>query len=193
MIAAAQQLPPDQREVLLLRMAAGLTAPEVAAALHKTTGAVKALQHRALANLARILGRSSLEHPDATAAPRAPHADLDLRPSAPQPSHRPEREPPTHATKGEGTAPQALPGTVVEPNELERHLDPFQPVVENCDGGERRAGVLGGLRWGSTFWPTGPGRRRSRGAHKAHTEQLEVLETSTVHESDGGDGVPPRS
>jgi Sigma-70, region 4 len=49
MMTALQQLSPDQREVLLLRMAAGLTAPEVAAALHKTTGAVKALQHRALA------------------------------------------------------------------------------------------------------------------------------------------------
>jgi RNA polymerase sigma factor (sigma-70 family) len=56
-IAAAQQLSPDQREVLLLRMAAGLTDAEVAAVLHKTTGAVKALQHRGLANLARILRR----------------------------------------------------------------------------------------------------------------------------------------
>ena len=47
---------PDQREVLLLRMAGGLTAPEVAAILGKTTGAVKALQHRGLASLARVLG-----------------------------------------------------------------------------------------------------------------------------------------
>jgi RNA polymerase sigma factor (sigma-70 family) len=64
-MAALQQLSDDQREVLLLRMAAGLTAPEVAAALHKTTGAVKALQHRGLASLARILGlRSPHEPPD---------------------------------------------------------------------------------------------------------------------------------
>ena len=55
LLAAMRQLSPDQREVLLLRMAAGLTAPEVAATLGKTTGAVKALQHRGLANLARIL------------------------------------------------------------------------------------------------------------------------------------------
>jgi DNA-directed RNA polymerase specialized sigma24 family protein len=41
--------------VLLLRMAAGLTAPEVADTLGKTTGAVKALQHRGLASLARVL------------------------------------------------------------------------------------------------------------------------------------------
>jgi RNA polymerase sigma-70 factor (ECF subfamily) len=57
--AALEELSPDQREVLLLRMAAGLTAPEVAATLGKTTGAVKALQHRGLASLARILGLQS--------------------------------------------------------------------------------------------------------------------------------------
>jgi RNA polymerase sigma-70 factor (ECF subfamily) len=54
-LAALEQLSPDQREVLLLRMAAGLTAPEVATALGKTTGAVRALQHRGLASLARVL------------------------------------------------------------------------------------------------------------------------------------------
>ncbi len=55
-MAALNQLSTDQREVLLLRLAAGLTAPEVAATLGKTTGAVKALQHRGLASLARVLG-----------------------------------------------------------------------------------------------------------------------------------------
>jgi len=55
-LAALEQLSSDQREVLLLRMAAGLTAPEVASALGKTTGAVRALQHRGLASLARALG-----------------------------------------------------------------------------------------------------------------------------------------
>jgi RNA polymerase sigma-70 factor, ECF subfamily len=55
-MAALNQLSLDQREVLLLRLAAGLTAPEVAATLGKTTGAVKALQHRGLASLARVLG-----------------------------------------------------------------------------------------------------------------------------------------
>jgi len=54
-VAALRQLSDDQREVLLLRMGAGLTAPEVAATLGKTTGAVKALQHRGLASLARVL------------------------------------------------------------------------------------------------------------------------------------------
>jgi RNA polymerase sigma-70 factor, ECF subfamily len=58
-MAALHQLSQDQREVLLLRLAAGLTAPEVAATLGKTTGAVKALQHRGLASLARVLGLRS--------------------------------------------------------------------------------------------------------------------------------------
>jgi RNA polymerase sigma-70 factor, ECF subfamily len=40
---------------VLLRLAAGLTADEVAATLGKTAGAVKALQHRGLASLARTL------------------------------------------------------------------------------------------------------------------------------------------
>ena len=72
MVAALRQLPPDQREVLLLRMAAGLTAPEVAAALHKTTGAVKALQHRGLASLARVLGLRTPHDP-----PDPPYPSLD--------------------------------------------------------------------------------------------------------------------
>jgi hypothetical protein len=66
-MAALQQLSQDQREVLLLRMAAGLTAPEVAAALHKTTGAVKALQHRGLASLAVVLGLRGSDLDDAAA------------------------------------------------------------------------------------------------------------------------------
>jgi RNA polymerase sigma-70 factor (ECF subfamily) len=60
-MAALRELSLDQREVLLLRMAAGLTAPEVADLLGKSTGAVKALQHRGLASLARVLGLRSPE------------------------------------------------------------------------------------------------------------------------------------
>jgi RNA polymerase sigma-70 factor (ECF subfamily) len=62
-MVAMRELSPDQREVLLLRMAGGMTAPEVATVLGKTTGAVKALQHRGLASLARVLG---LRSPDET-------------------------------------------------------------------------------------------------------------------------------
>jgi RNA polymerase sigma-70 factor, ECF subfamily len=55
-LAALTRLTADQREVLLLRIVGGLTTPEVAAAVNKTTEAVKALQHRGLARLARVLG-----------------------------------------------------------------------------------------------------------------------------------------
>ena len=55
-LAALRELTPDQREVLLLRLVADLTAPEVAGILNKSTDAVKALQHRGLASLARVLG-----------------------------------------------------------------------------------------------------------------------------------------
>ncbi len=58
---ALRELSPDQREVLLLRMAGGLTAPEVAQILDKTVGAVKSLQFRGLASLARVLGLRSPE------------------------------------------------------------------------------------------------------------------------------------
>jgi RNA polymerase sigma factor (sigma-70 family) len=58
-LAALRQLSPDQRQVLLLRTAANLTAPEVAAILNKSVGAVKALQHRGLASLARVLGAAN--------------------------------------------------------------------------------------------------------------------------------------
>ena len=48
------RLAPDQRDVLLLRLVGGLTAEEVAAALGKSPGAVRALQHRGVAALRRI-------------------------------------------------------------------------------------------------------------------------------------------
>ena len=55
-LAALGQLTGDQREVLVLRLVADLTAPEVAGILNKSTEAVKALQYRGLASLARLLG-----------------------------------------------------------------------------------------------------------------------------------------
>jgi len=53
-------LSPDQRDVLLLRLLAGLTLEETAAALGRTTGAVKALQHRGVAALRRHLDREGV-------------------------------------------------------------------------------------------------------------------------------------
>ena len=55
--ALCEQLVPDQRDVLLLRLMAGLTVEAIADALGKSEGAVKALQRRGLANLRKILER----------------------------------------------------------------------------------------------------------------------------------------
>lgn len=49
------RLVPDQRDVLLLRLVGGFTVEEVATALGKSPGAVKALQRRGLEALRRIL------------------------------------------------------------------------------------------------------------------------------------------
>lgn len=48
-------LAPEQRDVLLLRLVADLTVPQIAASLGKSEGSVKALQRRGLAALRRQL------------------------------------------------------------------------------------------------------------------------------------------
>jgi RNA polymerase sigma factor (sigma-70 family) len=63
LVAALQQFSPDQREVLMLQLVAGLTVPEVATALGKTVGEVKALRHLGLAGLTRVLGLRRPEQP----------------------------------------------------------------------------------------------------------------------------------
>ena len=50
-----EELVPDQRDVLLLRLMAGLTVDAIAESLGKSEGAVKALQRRGLANLRKVL------------------------------------------------------------------------------------------------------------------------------------------
>jgi RNA polymerase sigma-70 factor (ECF subfamily) len=57
LVAAIAHLTEDQRQVLLLRFVEGLDNETVARLLGKSVGAVKALQHRALAALRRILER----------------------------------------------------------------------------------------------------------------------------------------
>jgi RNA polymerase sigma factor (sigma-70 family) len=54
--AVIADLPPDQRDVVLLRIIGDLTIEDTAVALGKKPGAVKSLQHRALAALRRRLG-----------------------------------------------------------------------------------------------------------------------------------------
>lgn len=53
--AALTELTPDQREILELRLIAELSIAEVAELTGRTEGAVKALQHRALGRLSRVL------------------------------------------------------------------------------------------------------------------------------------------
>jgi RNA polymerase sigma factor (sigma-70 family) len=55
-----ETLAPDQRDVLLLRVLGGLTVPEVAYALGKTPGAVKALQRRGLKAIERGLAQEGV-------------------------------------------------------------------------------------------------------------------------------------
>ena len=50
------RLPPDQAEVVLLRVVGGLSAEEVGRIVGKNAGAVRVLQHRGLKRLAEILG-----------------------------------------------------------------------------------------------------------------------------------------
>jgi RNA polymerase sigma-70 factor, ECF subfamily len=55
-VSALNQLTEDQRNVLLYRVILGYSAEDVGALLDKQPGAVRALQFRALASLARIMG-----------------------------------------------------------------------------------------------------------------------------------------
>lgn len=54
------RLVPDQRAVLLLRLLGRLTIDEVAAALDKTPGAVKALQRRGFGAISRLIEREGV-------------------------------------------------------------------------------------------------------------------------------------
>jgi RNA polymerase sigma-70 factor (ECF subfamily) len=69
--AAMSRLTSAQQEVLALRFGEGLTSREVAQVIQKTTGAVEALQHRALAALRRILPKE-VYHDNITRRPGAP-------------------------------------------------------------------------------------------------------------------------
>lgn len=62
MVAALERLTPDQREVVLLRFVGDLSLEAVAQMTKRNVGAVKALQHRALEQLGRILRASADAH-----------------------------------------------------------------------------------------------------------------------------------
>ncbi len=52
-------LNPDQQQVIVLRYLEGMSHGEIAQVLGKPEGAIKALQHRAIANLRRLLGANT--------------------------------------------------------------------------------------------------------------------------------------
>ena len=58
---ALQDLTDDQQQVIILKFVDGLSNSEVAQILGKTEGAVKSLQHRALASLGRLMGEKNIE------------------------------------------------------------------------------------------------------------------------------------
>jgi RNA polymerase sigma-70 factor (ECF subfamily) len=59
-LARIASLPPDQAEVVLLRVVAGLPTEQVAAITGKRPGAIRALQHRALRRLAREISTEAV-------------------------------------------------------------------------------------------------------------------------------------
>jgi RNA polymerase sigma-70 factor (ECF subfamily) len=62
-LALISQLPPDQADVVLLRVLADLSVKDVAEILGKQPGAVRALQHRAIRRLANILAQEEAVTP----------------------------------------------------------------------------------------------------------------------------------
>jgi RNA polymerase sigma-70 factor (ECF subfamily) len=58
--AAVAALSDDRRQVLILRFVDGLSAREIGDVLGRSEGAVRVLQHRALRELADLLGRSTV-------------------------------------------------------------------------------------------------------------------------------------
>lgn len=61
MRSALRQLTGEQRQVIALRFLEGWENEEVAASLNKPPGAIRALQHRAFANLRKILTEDKIE------------------------------------------------------------------------------------------------------------------------------------
>ena len=80
---AIRRLTPEQQHVLALRFGEGLTARETARVMRKSTGAVEALQRRALAALRRLLAR---ETPVGQGRTRGVERDLG---SPPRPNRKP--------------------------------------------------------------------------------------------------------
>lgn len=67
---ALRDLTSDQQQVIILKFVDGLSNSEVAQILGKTEGAVKSLQHRALASLGRLMGEHNNQDGAQRSVPR---------------------------------------------------------------------------------------------------------------------------
>ena len=86
-----QLLTARQREVLILRIAVGLSAEETAEAVGSTPGAVRVTQHRALSRLRALVCRPdrAVDAPDPGSPPPAPSVDRTSARCIPVPAGRP--------------------------------------------------------------------------------------------------------
>jgi len=66
---ALRLITPEQRQVIVLKFLEGWSAGEIAQTMNKTLGAVKALQHRGLAALQRILVDKEVSEPGESPEP----------------------------------------------------------------------------------------------------------------------------
>jgi len=87
---ALGQLTRDQQQVVTLRFFADLSNSEIAGMLQRTEGAIKAIQHRALQSLQKIMRRESDEYAPPATAPRQ-RALLHAEREHVQPLVQPER------------------------------------------------------------------------------------------------------
>ncbi len=110
-----ERLTPRQRDVLILRIAVGLSAEETAVAVGSTPGAVRVTQHRALNRLRAEIGAADgyllgLSPADDTASDTATDVDSDTEvdtDAAPEPVARPGH---SAATRPTVTTPRVVTG-----------------------------------------------------------------------------------
>lgn len=84
---ALNSLTDDQRQVITLKFLDGLSNQETAAILGKSPGAVKSLQHRALAALQRQLPAEAAELPGVRSSPPPPGEEKGTAPSGTIPNN----------------------------------------------------------------------------------------------------------
>jgi RNA polymerase sigma factor (sigma-70 family) len=133
------RLSPDQQDVLLLRIVADMSLEEVARVLGKRTGAVKALQHRALAALRRHIDQleDGLTIIDGNAERKVDAGFIDILAQDRQAVDQPGRQPDPADGAGLLVLHQPQPGQVAAGDAL--YLDHLQALAAH--------GASGPLEW----------------------------------------------